>query len=298
MYCREKVKLSFSWLKGQKLPENQKDHMKVSPKGKYYGTEDIEVSFDGIIMTQYDYTIETTPWHYHENPYFMFVLHGDMIDRNRKVKTLLPTGSLMFNNWQEEHFGVRHSELAAGFHLEFDKSWLQLIGLDLGLFEGSQSLSDPLIHLPFAKLYHEFLLADSYSKVSIELLLLQICDTLGAAKKMENSSTPDWVKDLTEILHFDNSNLTLEYLSAQLNVHPVHISRAAPKYLSVSLGEYIRQVKIKRSIPLLLDSDLLLTHIAYETGFSDQSHFNHTFRRYFGVSPGRFRKNLGKRSRC
>ncbi len=268
--------------------------MKVSPKGKYYGTQDIKVSFKEIVMTQYDYTIETTPWHYHENPYFMFVLHGNMVDRNKSVKTLLPTGSLMFNNWQEQHFGTRYSELATGFHLEFEKKWFKKAGVDLAVFEGSQLIQNPQIHLPFAKLYHEFILADEYSELSIELLLLQICDELAATKESEQNRPPEWVGKLKEIVQFDTSNLTLQYLSQQLDVHPVHISRAAPKYLSVSLGEYIRQVKIRRTIPLLLDSNYLLTQIAYEAGFSDQSHFNHTFRRYFGVSPGQYRKNLRK----
>ncbi|MEM6378244.1 MAG: helix-turn-helix transcriptional regulator, partial [Bacteroidota bacterium] len=76
----------------------------------------------------------------------------------------------------------------------------------------------------------------------------------------------------------------------QLDIHPVHISRAAPKYLSVSLGEYLRLHKIKKAIPLLLDSNYSLTEIAYQTGFSDQSHFNHVFKSYFNTTPRRFRK--------
>lgn len=249
-------------------------------------------------MTQYDYTIETTPWHYHENPYFMFVLHGDMIDCNKRVKSLLPTGSLMFNNWQEEHFGVRHSATAGGFHLEFEKSWFKKIGVELDVFEGSQLIENPQIHLPFAKLYHEFLMADQYSEVSIEILLLQICDVLGTAKEIRQKGVPKWIDQLKELLQFDTSNLTLQYLSEQLGIHPVHISRTASKYLSVSLGEYIRQIKLKRAIPLLLDSDHLLTEIAYEAGFSDQSHFNRTFKDYLGLSPGRYRKNLRKKYKC
>lgn len=272
--------------------------MKVSTKGKYYGTQDVEVSFDEILLSQYDYTIEKTPWHYHENPYFMFVLHGNMIDCNKKVKSLLPAGSLMFNNWQEGHYGVRHSATAAGFHLEFEKKWFKKNGVDLDVFEGSQFIKDPLIHLSFAKLYREFITADPYSKISIELLLLQICDALGTTKKTNRKGTPDWVVKLKEILQYDTSNHSLQYLSEQLDIHPVHISRAVPKYLSVSLGEYIRQVKIKRAIPLLLDSNHSLTQIAYKAGFSDQSHFNHTFRRYFNVSPGQYRKTLRKRHRC
>jgi len=268
--------------------------MKISPKGRYYGTQDLKTSFKEIVMTQYEYTIETTPWHYHENPYFMFVLHGNMIDRNKRVKSLLPTGSLMFNNWQEEHYGVRDSTTAGGFHLEFEKKWFKSTGVDIDVFEGSQLIEDPQIHIPFAKLYYEFIIADQYSEVSIELLLLQICDALATAKRINQKSVPAWIDKLKEILQYDTSNLSLQYLSEQLQVHPVHISRVASKYLSVSLGEYIRQIKLKRAIPLVLHSDYLLTEIAYAAGFSDQSHFNRTFKHYLGLSPGRYRRNLRK----
>ena len=105
--------------------------MRVSSKGKYYGPQNTKCTLDEIVLSQYDYTIKKTPWHFHENPYFMFVLQGDMLDCNRKVKSLLPPGSLMFNNWQEQHYGVRHSNQAAGFHLEFEKSWLKKNDIDL-----------------------------------------------------------------------------------------------------------------------------------------------------------------------
>lgn len=97
--------------------------MKILPKGTYYGNQDSEVSFNGILLSQYDYTIDQTPWHYHENPYFMYVIQGNMIDGNAKVKTLCPSGSLMYNNWQEDHYGVKHSNKARGFHLECERSW-------------------------------------------------------------------------------------------------------------------------------------------------------------------------------
>ncbi|MEM7107573.1 MAG: helix-turn-helix domain-containing protein [Bacteroidota bacterium] len=272
--------------------------MRVSQKGKYYGTQDIKVTFDEIVLSQYDYTVEKTPWHYHENPYFMFVLHGNMIDYNKKTKSLLPPGSLMFNNWQEGHYGVRHSKEASGFHLEFEKSWFAKNDIDLKIFEGSQRVEDPKVHVLFAQLYQEFLMADQYSQISSELLLTQICAVLGKEKVAPHQEVPQWVQDLKELVQYDVFRVSLQYLSEQLGVHPVHISRAVPKYLSSSLGEYIRLVKLKKAIPKLLDSDHSLTQIAYDCGFTDQSHFNRLFRHYFKISPGQYRKNLGKKYPC
>ncbi len=268
--------------------------MKILSRGEYYGNQNSENSFNGVLLSQYSYTAERTDWHYHENPYFMYVLSGDMKDCNSKVKTLCPPGSLMFNNWQEPHFGSKHSNNASGFHLEFEKNWLQKNGISLNLWEGSQLIQNPKLHFLFAHIYHEFMVSDSFSNVSVEVLLLQVCEALSDVKEMSATTHPNWVNHLKELLHYDSSTLTLQYLAKELNVHPVHISRAAPKYLSMSLGKYIRQQKLKKALPLLLDSSNSLTNITYEAGFSDQSHFNRVFKSQFNMNPSHFRKVIKK----
>ncbi len=222
----------------------------------------------------------------------MYVLQGNMKDSNTRVQTLCPSGSLMFNNWQEPHYGSKHSDKASGFHLEFEVDWLKKNGIPLHLLEGSQLIENPHLHVLFARLYREFLLSDDYSEVSVEVLLLQICEALGNQKEINTQDNPIWVDGLKELLHYDSSSLSLDYLSSELNIHPVHISRAASKYLSMSLGEYIRQQKIKKAIPLLLDPSNSLTAITYLLGFSDQSHFTRTFKTYMNNTPSAFRKQM------
>lgn len=272
--------------------------MKILTKGQYYGNQNIETSFNGVLLSQYSYTGDKTDWHYHENPYFMYVLQGNMKDCNTKIKTLCPAGSLMFNNWQEPHYGSKHSPNASGFHLEFEKNWLENKGIVLNLWEGSQLIQNPHIHLLFANLYRELLLSDNYSEVSVEFLLLQICETLSCQKEMDTQKNPSWIEGLKELLHYDSATLSLDYLSNELNVHPVHISRAASKYLSMSLGEYMRQQKVKKAIPLLLEPTKSLTEITYELGFTDQSHFNRVFKSYLNMNPSSYRKFIKKVLQC
>lgn len=268
--------------------------MKILTKGQYYGDQNLEVSFNGILLSRYTYTGVKTDWHYHENPYFMYVLQGNMMDCNTRVKTLCPSGSLMFNNWQESHYGSMHSEHASGFHLEFERTWFEKNGIDLQLLEGSQLIENPQLHVLFAKLYRELLLSDSYSEVSVEFLVLQISEALNNIKATHSQNPPVWIDGLKELLHYDTSELSLKYLSDQLNIHPVHISRAASKHLSMSLGEYMRQQKLKKAIPLVLDTSKSLTEISYQAGFSDQSHFNRVFKSQFDMNPSAYRKMLKK----
>lgn len=264
--------------------------MKILTKGEYYGSQNFEASYNGVLLSRYTYMGPKTDWHYHENPYFMYVLQGNMMDCNKRVKTLCPSGSLMFNNWQEPHYGSKHSNVAGGFHLEFERKWLQQHGISLQMLEGSQLIQNPKVHVLFARLYREFMQSDAYSKVAVELLLVELCDTLSDLKAIQSKEHPNWITDLKELLHNDSTELNLNYLADQLNVHPVHISRTASKYLSMSLGAYLRQYKLKKAIPLLLDATKTLTEVSYQAGFSDQSHFNRVFKQHFQMNPGTYRK--------
>lgn len=60
-------------------------------------------------------------------------------------------------------------------------------------------------------------------------------------------------------------------------------------YLGCGLAEYIRSRRIARAKDLLLQSDLPITEIAYQTGFSDYNHFSRVFRATTGRSARQYR---------
>ncbi|MFV1884047.1 MAG: helix-turn-helix domain-containing protein [Balneola sp.] len=264
--------------------------MKVLKDGTYYGSMNTERRFNGLIISEYDYLIERTDWHYHENPYFMYVLEGSLYDVNKKQKTPCPAGTFLLHNWQEAHFNSKESKNARGFHIEFEQSWFEKNELATDLWEGSKLIKNPMLHHILARIYSEFRFSDEYSIISCELLLAELCDNLEKEKIYHVEEKPSWLNMLLEIIHHDNGPINLASLSKKVGVHPGHISRSVPKYFSTTLGDYIRQIKIKSSIELLLSTKKSLTDISYECGFSDQSHFIRTFKAYIGISPGHFLK--------
>ena len=143
--------------------------MKISTKGQYYGNLNSELEFNGALLTRYNYDGDRTPWHYHENPYFMFVLDGNMIDANKKHKNLLPSGGLMFTNWQEAHYGAKHSDTASGFHLELEKKWFEKYDINLSDIEGSLHIENPNVKTLMTKIFLEFNMNDTHSQLSTEV---------------------------------------------------------------------------------------------------------------------------------
>jgi YesN/AraC family two-component response regulator len=103
---------------------------------------------------------------------------------------------------------------------------------------------------------------------------------------------PLWQGHLKELLyaHYDQP-LSLTTIAAQLHLHPVYLCQQFPKLFQCTLGEYVRKIKIEKATERLLMGDpVLLTSLAYECGFADQSHFIRLFKKHTGFTPLVFRK--------
>lgn len=262
--------------------------MKVLKKGEYYGSMKKKMNVDGILLSEYSYEQKNTEWHFHENPYFMYVLQGNLFDSNKKNETQCVPGSLMFLNWEDKHHNSKHSQEAGGFHIEIDQNWFSKLDGCLEIQEGSFEIKNPKIHLMINHLYKEFHLADDLSQLGIEASIYNLLNCLSLDFKMTDKQPP-WFRRLLQILHEENMNVNLGGLSEILGVHPVHISRTASKYLGMTLSEYTRIHRIKKALDLMRCRDLSLTEISYLSGFSDQSHFSKSFSNVMGKTPSDFR---------
>lgn len=54
---------------------------------------------------------------------------------------------------------------------------------------------------------------------------------------------------------------------------------------------FVTEYRLKKSIELICSSDLTITEISYEVGFSGASYFAETFRRHFGCAPTEYRSH-------
>ena len=69
-----------------------------------------------------------------------------------------------------------------------------------------------------------------------------------------------------------------------------NFSLAFRRSTGLSPHRWHQTARIRRAQELLLDAKLPLVDVAYQTGFSDQSHFTKIFQRQIGVSPGAWRR--------
>ncbi|WP_175623003.1 AraC family transcriptional regulator [Chryseobacterium schmidteae] len=265
--------------------------MKTLSNGEFFGQTNETLSFDGLIITDTEYTHSFVDWHYHQNPYFTFLLQGNMTEGNKKETYDCSAGTLLYHHWEDAHYNIKPDIFTRGFHIEITENWFEKFQLSKNKAEGSFNIKNPASKLLIHQIFKETKINDPSFELSVNQLLLKIFNQLSSQK--ENlGKKPIWVKQIDEILHENSTEkLSLEELSHTLNIHPIHLSRDFHKYFHCNLGEYLRKLKVEKSLKLLNEYGSL-SEVALECGFSDQSHFIRCFKENIGITPLKYRKIL------
>ena len=87
------------------------------------------------------------------------------------------------------------------------------------------------------------------------------------------------------------SEITAEGMAKLCNMSYSYFSRMFKKIMKKSFSEYLTYVRISEAEKLLITSDLNITEIAMQVGFSTTSYFIQQFKNIKLISPKQFRKN-------
>lgn len=107
--------------------------------------------------------------------------------------------------------------------------------------------------------------------------------------KIKNSAS-------VEIIHYIHKNiynpekLKAESIATNFNISLNYISEYFKKHTGENLQQYIINYKLSLAEIRLLHSDMRLNEIAFELGFTDESHLTRTFKKYRGISPLQLKK--------
>ncbi|MRW91168.1 helix-turn-helix domain-containing protein [Duganella sp. FT80W] len=137
---------------------------------------------------------------------------------------------------------------------------------------------------------------DDDDAVHGEALALELLDTTTASRCGETSSRhpPPWLKLARELIQDRHHQaLGLEEIAGELDVHPVHLTRAFRKFTRQTPGEYHRQCRMERAMGLLIGGKLTTLEACLVAGYTDQPHFYRCFNAMYGMAPGAFRRITG-----
>ena len=84
-------------------------------------------------------------------------------------------------------------------------------------------------------------------------------------------------------------DLSLISLSELVHFNPTYLSRLYKQVTRKTLSEYITEVKFKKSIEMLKQSDIKIYEIATEIGFKTPSYFTRFFKKLTNLTPQEYR---------
>ncbi|MCE7992515.1 MAG: AraC family transcriptional regulator [Roseivirga sp.] len=115
---------------------------------------------------------------------------------------------------------------------------------------------------------------------------------------MQNETKREYIKRISYVLDFIEKNLdadlSLELLAQKAHYSPYHFHRTFSTIIGESLNEYVGRKRLERiASVLLVEANKPIKELAYSYGFNSESSFSRAFKKYYGISPTRF-KSEGK----
>lgn len=91
--------------------------------------------------------------------------------------------------------------------------------------------------------------------------------------------------------HINDSQFNMNSLTRHMGMSHPQLHRKMIALTGESTGKFVRSVRMSKAIELLKNSDLNVSEIAYEVGFSEPGYFTKVFTKEYNVTPTEFRTN-------
>ncbi len=248
--------------------------------------------------------------HWHDDIELIAVLSGDMSYYVGGTVIYLKEGDGVFINSRQLHYGFSQNRSEC--------EYLCVLAHPLLLCSSpliEREFVDPLLAegaLPFCPLRKEIpwendilreikrihSCLDTYSAaLQIQISLLGIWKALYeyAVQKPFRPEGGQRLSSLRDMVGYVQKHyqekISLQDISAAGGVSQSTCCNIFRRQLHQSPISFVTEYRLKKSIELICSSDLTITEISYEVGFSGASYFDETFRRHFGCAPTEYRSH-------
>lgn len=111
---------------------------------------------------------------------------------------------------------------------------------------------------------------------------------------LKSSTEQDTYFERTIIFINNNysNNITIHDIATFLSIDRTHLYRIFKTKIGISPMQYLNDYRLEVAKQLLSYPDFSNTRIALASGFYDYSHFSHAFKKKYGLTPGKYRKQL------
>ena len=150
--------------------------------------------------------------------------------------------------------------------------------------------------------------ADDYITKPFDIALLQakVENVLSIRESLKNKFSRNMVLEPTNIVitspderflqraievveqNISNNELDIESFAGLVGISRMQLYRKLHALTDMTVKEFIRHIRLKRAVQMLLQKKMNVSEIAYAVGFNDLSHFRKCFKSEFGMSASEY----------
>ena len=154
-------------------------------------------------------------------------------------------------------------------------------------------------HTFFTALRNYSLNPESQQNYSVFKLieLFYLIHTENAVLKTKTSETKSdsyLIQTITQVKTYMEDHLedrlTIDFLSDKFHISATSLKACFREFYGQPIHKWLQSQRMKRSATLLYSSNMNVLQIAQSVGYDGVSQFNVIFKRYYGVTPGQYRK--------
>lgn len=261
----------------------------------------------GLLSTFPNYTADS---HWHDDIELIAILSGQMQYHVNGENVLLREGEGILVNARQFHYGFSQTQsecdyicilfhplllcTTESFQAKFVAPILSSGISYLQLLPSVSWHNNILQHI--RSIYLNANAASSPLFIQGQLLLLWnevIANTKITASQDSGDHSLTTIKSMTAYIHQNYKNrMTLSQIAAAGHVSKRTCGMLFLKYLNRTPIDYLNNYRLRKGIELMKTSDMTMTQIGLEVGFSGASYFSETFRKHFGQSPTAYKRHI------
>lgn len=125
-------------------------------------------------------------------------------------------------------------------------------------------------------------------KEQVFQLLLAVQDFIKQNRDVKKGASVALIKrDLEQNF---SQPITLAETARKYYLNSAYLSRAFKKETGVNFNDYLKQIRMKKALELLMSTDLKLHEIALLVGYDNVNYFLKKFREVYGMTPSRYKE--------
>lgn len=155
------------------------------------------------------------------------------------------------------------------------------------------------------RLYQEHESSLAWRPIMLRALLLEALSQFirgmeNPAVRQTKSPRPSSTKGIWPVVQYVYDHyleaLSLNLLSEKFHMHPAQLSTQFGEVFGIHFVDFLHELRVRHACSLLISSELPISQVAFESGFSSYPTFSRSFHRIKGISPSQYREKQGLQS--